>query len=227
VDFQTDRRTSIRLPGVWIDHKDRDWAAFANLLLGLALGQYREAVVCCQKSEPLITRVHGTLSIDPEDQSTDDDKCLLSIYAKSFAYGIETARNLLLVLSKEPRASKETKEACLAFASEFEVTKDIRDSLQHFDERAQGLSFNKDIPTSLRNLGSFIDGTFVVTSAQGAQTGIEVSTAVTACARDLLDNVIWSFDWLGPGEVPVQRPVPTTGSTPPDKPLQPTDRAGG
>ena len=150
------QRLYVSLPGDWIEHNDREWAGFCRSLLLLALLQYEEAVVCCLKFEQLLP---DTLKLSVS-RNREDDR-LLSIFAKSFVYAIDTARDLLLVLSKDPRVEPQTQHACLAFATEFEVTKHIRDSLQHLDERAQGMSFNKPPPTPFRELGSFLGKKFV------------------------------------------------------------------
>jgi hypothetical protein len=200
-------RLRLELPGLWINLEDGDLAWNASLLMGSALHQYNEAVVACLAFTPLHA-AHIEAAIQNHSITEDPARLILiSLYAKSFVYALDAARAFISVLEVLPGLPDCAKAKAAAFTTEFELVREIRNSLQHIEERAQGLGRNKKrLPTAVLDLGSFVENRLSITIDGGGNVQLEISEPTLARVRTGLSRVLWSLPWLGPGSIPV--PVP-------------------
>jgi hypothetical protein len=87
------------------------------------------------------------------------------------------------------------------------MLRDLRNSLHHIEDRLRGLRLGgKTIPTSLLVLGAFRDNCFGATGAEGRYVEVELSNSILVQAFAIVEDLIWCFDWLGPGNTRILRP---------------------
>jgi hypothetical protein len=97
--------------------------------------------------------------------------------------------------------------ACESFLQRFGYIRDISNSFQHVEERSRGRGRSgKKLPTVLIVLGSFNGRRFGVTTADGLHTEVEISEPFVQEVRSALLEIIWSFEWIGVGNVRVRPP---------------------
>lgn len=199
-------RLTLSVPGPWIKHEDRDFAGDVWLLLEVAADQFNEALLAFDLFRPFTMddvrrEAEGTPICEDWTQSG-----LRFLYAKAFVYSIDAARAFVHVLSAVTGISPKTSGACEMFQRQFGYFRDIRNSLQHLEERVQAKgSFGKRLTGPILDLGSLNGRRFGVTSGDGRHLEIEVSKSVLQSVRVALLDVMWSFEWLGPGDTPVHR----------------------
>ena len=200
-------RLALALPGLWIDHTDRNYAWTAQHLMDMAVDQYVEAVVACSLFKPLSIEEFQRGSNCTDDESRAYESTLRFLYAKAYIYALDATRAFVAIISRQSAKPSETVKACNEFLETFGFIRDIRNSLQHIEERAQGIAKRKQIETPILNLGVFEgERRFSITSENGQMVGIEVAEEFLVRVQSGLEKIIWSFDWLGPGEFPIQRP---------------------
>jgi hypothetical protein len=83
--------------------------------------------------------------------------------------------------------------------------REIRNSLQHIEERAQPKGSSGRMPGPILVLGSLNERRFGITSGDGRYLEVEIVESTLQRVRRALSDVIWSFEWIGPGNVPVRR----------------------
>jgi hypothetical protein len=198
---------TLSLPAPWIQHEDRDFAGNAWLLLNAAADQFNEALVAFDLFKPLTMEEARR---DPEGTPITEDRVesrLRFLSAKAFVYSLAAAGAFVYVLSKKTGISQATARACKEFQRQFEYIRDIRNSLQHIEGLAQAKgSRGKRLTGPILNLGSLVERRFEVTSGEdGSPLKIEISESVLRSVRAALLEVMWSFDWFGPGFTPVHR----------------------
>lgn len=192
---------SLGLPGPWIDHPDRDWAFLVRMLLDKIIDQLSEAHIVLhlfkEKSELV-------------SQSTEVDQRLRHVYAKSFVYALDTITQIVRVLEKQEQLSEVASHQCKRFLSKFGELRGLRNSLQHIEDRLRGIGRDrKSIPSNLLVLGAFRDNNYYgATTSDGRYVEIEISDSVLTEAYSIIKDLVWCFDWLGSGEVQLERPKP-------------------
>ncbi len=190
---------SRELPGPWIDHPDRNWAFLAHMLLDEILDQLNEARIVL----PLFKEKSGA-----NTQSTETDKRLCLVYAKSFVYALDAAAQIVRVLEKQEQLPARAIDQCKKFLAQFGELHELRNSLQHIEDRLRGIGRDrKNIPSQFLVLGGFRNYTyFGATVSDGRYIEIEIADSVLIQAYSIIEDLIWCFDWLGPGEIRLERP---------------------
>jgi hypothetical protein len=199
-------RFAIALPGPWISHADRDFAGDLVILLGCAVDQFNDALQAFVLFRPF-TAEHVRRDSDETPVIEDGaDARLRRLYAKYFIYSLDAVRAFVQVISRLTGVSAATTVACEKFQREFGFVRDIRNSLQHIEERAQAQgSPGKRLSGPILDLGSLNERRFGITAGDGRHLEVEISEFVVQSVRDKLLDVIWSVDWLGPGQIPLTR----------------------
>ena len=199
-------RYVLSLPGLWIRHEDRDWAGDVQLFLASAADQFSEALVAFDLFKPFTA---ADVRRDPHgvplaEDSVDSRRRF--IYAKAFVYALDAARGFVQVVAAVSALPSATVAACDAFLRQFGYIRDIRNSLQHIEERIQAKgSFGKKLPGPIIDLGSLNECRFGVTTGDGRHLEVEISEDFIGRFRLALSDVLWSLDWLGPGETLIRR----------------------
>ena len=206
-------RLALSLPGPWVSHADRDFAGDVRLLLGCAADQFDDALLAFDLFTPF-TIEHVRRDADGTPLSEDRAASRLRfMYAKTFIYSLDAVRAFVQVLSRLVGVSPATESACEEFCKQFGFIREIRNSLQHIEERAQAQgSYGKRLSGPILDLGSLNERRFGITGGNGRHLELEISEAFVQLVRERLADVIWSFDWIGPGETTVARGRPTDGS---------------
>ena len=190
---------SRELPGSWIDHPDRDWAFLVRMLLDEILDQLSEARIVLA----LFKEKSGA-----NTQSSETDQRLRLVYAKSFVYALDAAAQIVRVLEKQEQLPARASDQCKRFLAQFSELHELRNSLQHIEDRLRGIGrARKPIPSHLLVLGSFRNYTyFGATVSNGRYLEIEIADSVLIQAYSIIEDLIWCFDWLGPGDIRLERP---------------------
>lgn len=188
------------LPSPWIDHPDRDWAFLFHMLLDEILDQLNEARIVL----PLFKEKSGTVK-----PPTESDRLRL-VYAKSFVYALDAATQIVRVLEQQEQLPAKASDQCKRFLAQFGELHELRNSLQHIEDRLRGIGRGrKPIPSHLLALGSFRnDNYFGATMSDGRYLEIEISDSVLLQAYSIIEDLIWCFHWLGSGEIRLERPKP-------------------
>ncbi len=198
---------SLSPPGPWIDMTDRDLAFTIDHLIHMAIDQFNEAVLACELFSPLHVQWISELKDESHTLQKSKDSTLLRLYAKSFICSVDATRSFLFVLASQHGLPVSTKEACRKFQQDFGYLRDIRNSIQHIEERAQGLGRNNQpLNVRLLVLGAFIDNRFGITTDNGCYVDVEISEATLQLIRLALQKIIWSVKWLGPGSIAIETP---------------------
>lgn len=183
----------LQLPAPWIDDPDRDWACSIRLLLDAIIDQLDEAALVL------------TLYEKANSEARDDMRLRL-LYAKSFVYSLDAMGQLVRVLTLAS-LPPEARACCERFGSAFGGMRDLRNTLQHIEDRLRGLGRRGEpLPTRLIVLSSFKNGRFGSTTADGAYVELDVSRATLDHACGIIEDLLWSFSWIGPGNQVVRRP---------------------
>jgi hypothetical protein len=200
-------RLELSLPAPWIDHNDRDFAGDVLLILGSAIDQFNDALVACGFFRPIAADgvERGTLGVVCQRNRLEGR--LHSLYARAYVYGLDSPRAFVQALSMRPGIPPTAAAACATFLQRFGHIRDIRNSLQHVEERSQGKGSNgKILPGGLLLLGGFIGRRFGVTTGDGQLKEVEISEQFLEAVRSALLEIIWSFEWIHVGNVRVRRP---------------------
>jgi hypothetical protein len=197
--MHSEKETGLELPGPWIEHPDRDWAFLARTLLDAILDQLKEA-------QMVLTLFQGASAHD----NPSVDCRLRFLYARSFIYALDAAGQLIQVLKGNEHLPATALSHCEQFLSQFGVLRDLRNSLQHIEDRVRGLCLSRGkkmpIPNPLLVLGAFRDNSFGATTAKGRYVEIEISNSVLVRAFAIVEDLIWCFDWLAPGNIRLYHP---------------------
>jgi hypothetical protein len=204
----SDDTSGLQLPAPWIDHPDRDWAFLVHMLLDEVIRQLDEAALVLTLNEKATaeeeTPVPGVYDVKPPDSA----RRLRFLHAKSFVYALDATGQLLRVLSGLESLPDEARSGCAKFESAFGKLRDLRNTLQHIEDRLRGLGRRgAPLPKPLIVLGAFRNGKFGATTADGAYVEVEVSRATLSAACKIIEDLLWSFGWIGPGKQAVRRAV--------------------
>ncbi len=200
-------RITLSLPGLWIDMVDRNLAFTIYILLQMAVDQFNEAVLACELFTPLHTQRVSTREEDCVTPINAKNSTLIAMYAKAFVHSLDATRSFLFVLARQQGLPAYTVDACCKFKQDFGYVRDIRNSIQHIEERAQGLAQGgKLLDVRLILLGNFIGNRFGFTTDKSGYAEVEISESTLQLVRVGLERVIWSVKWLGPGSTPIPSP---------------------
>ena len=133
---------------------------------------------------------------------------LLGIFARAYVFGLDGIEGCARELAGLSRAPETMRLLAEKLARGMNLVKQVRDSLQHIEERVQGKGYGRRIPASILVLGGFSDRGFTVTTASGAMVTIEVSEAMLESARSRISALDRSLTWRRAGAV-----CPTCGGS--------------
>jgi len=198
--------SSLELPAPWIDGSDRDWAFLVRMLLDEVIRQLDEAALVLALYEVAVAEDARPVQGGDDARPSSSARRLRFLYAKSFVYSLDVAGQLVRVLAGLTPLPEEARSCSAKFQAAFGALRDLRNTLQHVEDRLRGLGRQgKPVPSPLIVLGGFRDGVFGATTAEGDLVGIEVSRATLKAACTIVEDLAWSFDWIGPGNLPVTR----------------------
>lgn len=188
------------LPGPWIDHPDRDWAFLVHMLLDEILDQLNDARIVL----PLFKEISGAATLP-----TEADRLRL-IHAKSFVYALDAATQIVRVLEKQEQLPTRASDHCKKFLDQFGELHELRNSLQHIEDRLRGIGRGRSqISSHLLVIGGFRNNNyFGATTSDGRYMEIEISHSVLLQAYSIIEDLIWCFDWLGAGGIRLERQKP-------------------
>jgi len=194
------------LPGLWIDHPDRDFAFSVETLLSEVYDQLDDTELVLRLfaaleppkcSPPLRRRATSRPLGDKQTQVAPRAVFRIRLgYASAAAARYAQARPspparrsaYSPIPNKIPFASRNPK---LASSHRRPATRKGRNE--------------KGIRADLLIMGGFIGNRFGCTTADGNYAEIEVSGSTLAAAAQIVEDVVWCFDWLGPGNEPILR----------------------
>ncbi|MGC9969064.1 MAG: hypothetical protein ABSE56_00610 [Bryobacteraceae bacterium] len=204
-------RLALSLPAPWIDGADRELASFANRMLGLAVDQFNDALVACIMFKPIPVDDVRRRAADVLDAWTKEDPVetrVRILYARSYVESLDRLRAFVKVLSDQPGIPAEAKAACEIFLQQYGRIRDIRNSLQHIEERAQAKGpGGRKLAGPILDLGSLMnDRWFGITTGENQHIRVEISEQFLKDVRSALLRIVWSFQWIHVGNTRVLPP---------------------
>jgi hypothetical protein len=134
------------------------------------------------------------------------------IYARAFLYALDAFEKFLRVLAKEPKIPEQVAQFHKQMLEEFPDLREVRNSIQHLEDRSRGLG-NGRKPLDLKPVvNSFINapagGVLALSNLNGSRYGstmadghygeVDVSQDSLAQLQKILEGVLHSFNWCGP-----------------------------
>lgn len=198
-------RLELSLPGFWIQHQDRDWAGDVQLLLSAAANQFNDALIAFDLFKPYTS---ADIQRDAAGVPIHEDVITMRrrfLYARAFVYALDAARAFVRVVAQLPGLTPATLAACEDFLHQFGYIRDIRNSLQHVEERAQAKGVGKVALGPIIVLGFLNERRFGATTGLGQYLEVDITEDYLVRFRSALSDVFWSLEWLGIGETPMRR----------------------
>jgi hypothetical protein len=178
-------------PGQWIGGANREWAFEVLHLLSLVQHEFTCAVAACSLFEP-ITGENVFLASSQSKYTAS----LMSVYARSFVFSLDSISKMLKVLGEHPQAPHAVQKPISEYCSMFGKLRHIRDSLAHIEDRGRALT-KKGEPLSSKViiLGSFNESRFEFTGNDGNCYGVDISESTLLSAHQILQAVIDAYAW--------------------------------
>jgi hypothetical protein len=168
----------------------------ATQLLSQMASQYNTAVVSAAHYQEVWAGLISRTMVWPAPPPTIDvQRELLGIFARSYVFGLDGVEGCANELGKVDGVRDSSRGITAKLVLSLKWVKDIRDSLQHIEERVQGKAYGRRIPSSVLVLGDYSDRGFTVTTAAGAIVTIELSEVVLASVRSEISALVRSFTW--------------------------------
>lgn len=136
------------------------------------------------------------------------------IYAKAFLAAADSIGKILMCLAERAAVPAETGVACRAFYDSFPELREVRNSVQHIEDRGRGLGRGgKALDLKPVNAGGIEaeGGALILNNLNGNRYGstmadghfgeIEVSATSLATMRDRIEAVMSSLPWKGPPDI--------------------------
>lgn len=204
-------RLALSLPAPWIDYPDRELAFFADRMLGIDVDQFNDSLVACLMFKPITVDDVRRGAADVLDAWTKEDPVesrLRFLYARSYVESLDRLRAFVKVLSDQPGIPPEAKAACEIFLEQYGRIRDIRNSLQHIEERAQAKGHGgRKLAGPILDLGSLMNGRwFGITTGENQHIRVEVSEQFLKDVWFALLRIVWSFQWIAVGNIHVPPP---------------------
>ncbi|MEI9825510.1 hypothetical protein V5027_00185 [Enterobacter bugandensis] len=145
---------------------------------------------------------------------TSHENCLSFIFAKSFLYTLDSIDKFIKIISEEHDSPEKIKEIHVRLNTSLPHLRGVRNSTQHLEDRARriGAKGKKLDPKGVSN-GSYkappgalflsnLNGcSFGTTMADGHYGEVDVSIETLLIVRDIVQDVIYSFQWEGHREL--------------------------
>ena len=180
------------------DHKDAEDAA-SNLIREMA-SQYNTAVVAAGHYAAVLAE-HMAQAADwsaPRPE-IDVQAELLGIFARAYVFGLDGVEGCARELATVSQAPDTTRSLAASLARSMDLVKQVRDSLQHIEERVQGEAKDRPIPSSVLILGNYSNAGFMMTTADGVVATIVVSEPALAGVRSQIIAIDRSLVWRRAG----------------------------
>ncbi len=218
MDTEYLKKFDLKFPGIWIEGKDRDWASAVQLVLSLAEDLYIEAAASYGLFRPI---TYESTKEAFESRESRYLRCLNGIYAKTIVFSLHGIERLLNHLSDATlHPPPEVPKLCADYQNLFGHLKHIRDSAIHLEDRGRGVTRSqKPVPTNILVIGGFIENHFTFSGEDGNLYEIEISERTLEGARNIIQGVINSYPWTGPGVQGTQKRPTRTASNNPLKPI--------
>jgi hypothetical protein len=198
-------RYHLSLPGFWIEHEDRDWAGDLHILLRCAANEFNDALIAFDLFKPFtIADVQRNADGVPISEDLVESRRRF-LYARAFVYALDAARGFVFAVREFRSLPSATSAACDAFLHQFGYVRDIRNSLQHVEERAQAKGSGKTRLGPIIDLGSLNERQFGVTTGQGQHLEVDITEDYIRSFRSALADIFGWLEWLGLGETPIRR----------------------
>ena len=153
-----------------------------RMLLGEILNQMNEAALVLSLFETVANPL-----VEPSSCASR----LRSLYARCFVYALDAAGQLIRVLQEYDQLPSSARRQCKRYLSQFVAVRDLRNSLQHIEDRLRGLGRGGvPLPGPLIVLGGFIDNRFGSTTEDGRYVEIEMSNSVLAQACAIVEDLL-------------------------------------
>ena len=197
MDFKELVRFDLQFPGHWVvGDDDREWAFGVGHILMLVQGLFTEAVAAYALFQP-ITKENALEYIERRRDESAYERCLNSIYAKSFVFALNSIEKLLGQLSTNTDSPVTVQKLYRKYMELFGHLKHIRDSAIHIEDRGRGRTrHQKPLKTHIIVLGSFIERRFTFTGEDGKQYEIEMSEETLETARGIIQEIISAYTWV-------------------------------
>ena len=196
----------LKLPGYWIDGENRDAASNTYLFLEFAIGAFNEAVVAQRAFESCYSRFVRDKSAARSQRVARVDDLKRLIFSKAFVFALDELRQLLDVMTKECELSEAAETMCREFLEEYEVVRRVRNSLHHVEDRVRGRGpYGRRLETPILALAVTTNRRFGATTERNCLEEIPITSEFLNEVRNRLLDLIWTFPWLGPGNLRVER----------------------
>lgn len=186
------KQFDLSFPSPWIEAENRDWASENQLALRNLVSLFEEAVAAYWKFDPITAE-----NIQDRINESTYSRCLNSIYAKAFVYALDGINKLLSRICKNLHPPKSVETLKEEYEKHFGHLKYIRDSAIHIEDRGRGKDRNGNpLNASIIILGSFSEKRFGFTGNDGKQYEIEISDTTLLSAKNIIQKVINSYEWI-------------------------------
>jgi hypothetical protein len=131
------------------------------------------------------------------------------IAAKAFVHAADEIGKILNTLAERSDLSDEARDACRVYYSSFPMLREIRNSIQHLEDRGRGLGRGKR-PLNLKPINNvisapggalvidFLNGNrYGITMADGHYGEVEISAGSVAAMRDVVQAALDKLPWTG------------------------------
>ena len=196
----------LKLPGYWIDGENRDAASNTYLFLEFAIGAFNEEAVAQRAFESCYSRFVRDKSAARSQRVARVDDLKRLIFSKAFVFALDELRQLLDVMTKECELSEAAETMCREFLEEYEVVRGsgIRCTMSRTASEGEA-------PTGGALKHPFSRWRSQPIGVSGQQRSAIVwrrfrsrAKSRTRCGIDCSIS-IWTFPWLGPGNLRVER----------------------
>jgi hypothetical protein len=179
-------------PGFWISGKDRELASEALNILELVNDLFLEVIVSFTLFDPISKKTEAKKVKYYRYYGTT----INNIFSKSFVICLN---NIQKLLEKIPPNIRSTvfRKYFVEYKKNFSYLVHIRDSIVHIEDRGLGLDNNKKIIEShFLVLGCYLNGNvYTFSGKDGKVYEVDISEKTVMLAKDILQNIINSFEW--------------------------------
>jgi hypothetical protein len=194
------------LPGLWIEGDDRDSASDAQLFLDLAVEAYNQAVVAQRSFDVYIQPLLRSKAEPPRQPVSRTDEIRSRIDARAYIFALDELLQFVKILGETPSIPTEAGSLCTRFADDFKHVRRIRNSLHHLEDRVRSIGpRNRPLTTKMLALFVVVDRKIGATTELNQVEYVPITDEFLETIRGRLVELIWAFQWLGPGNQKVER----------------------
>ena len=123
----------------------------------------------------------------------------MGIFARAYVFGLDGVEGCARELCRLADVPDDSRPMLATLIDRLNPVRQVRDSLQHIEERVQGRPYGHRIPASMVFLGNYSKDAFVMTTADGIAVTLEVSEAMLAPVRSQISALDRSLAWRRAG----------------------------